>query len=70
MYVRIPPPVKLRKYVEFFWTREVETADEKPLAHYSTASAKTELLFHFVGDFERIDAAEKRRHRNHDADAT
>ena len=57
MYVRIPPPVNLRKYVEYFWTSEVKTIDEKPLAHRSFASAKTELLFHYVGDFERVEAA-------------
>lgn len=60
MHLILPGSPELRKYVEFFWWAEIESSDENTFTYYSVASAKTDLLFTYLGNFERIEASGNR----------
>lgn len=49
-YQVIPPPVKLAKYVRFFWTLE----SCRRYIHRHTADGCVELLFHYKGTFNEL----------------
>lgn len=51
MYKRILPSPLLKDYVEYFWCGEIELSAGEVFMHYSVATSKAQLLFHYSGDF-------------------
>jgi AraC-like DNA-binding protein len=59
MYKRALPPPQLKGYVEYFWCGEMELESGQVFTHYSPASSKAHLLFHYSGDFKLSSASGK-----------
>jgi AraC-like DNA-binding protein len=52
MYKRLLPPASLKEYVQYFWCGELQLKSGEMFTHYSAASSKAQLLFHYCGDFK------------------
>nr|MBI1230220.1 helix-turn-helix domain-containing protein [Cytophagales bacterium] len=50
LYLTIPPPVHLAKFVRFFWILE----SNQPYEHRSVADGGVEMVFHYQGSFDEI----------------
>jgi AraC-like DNA-binding protein len=58
-YNTLQPPAHLVKYIRFFWTLECEVTPESPYIHRCLADGCPELLFHYKGKFDRLNAQEQ-----------
>src|SRR5690606_41026864 len=56
-YHTIKPTKPLSDYVRFYWMLEGSVIDECPYIHRTLANASPELIFHYKGPFEELNAA-------------
>ncbi len=55
LYRKIPPPPRLTPFVRFFWVLECSVSDI-PYVHRTMADGCAELIVHYKGRFEELDA--------------
>lgn len=53
-YYTIQPPAHLSFYVRYFWVLESDVDESMPFQHQSMADGCPELLFHYKGQFQRM----------------
>lgn len=58
-YLTIAPPLKLAKFIRFFWILEDEVDIGKPYIHRVMADGCAEMIFHYQTPFDEIFVSDK-----------
>ncbi|MCB0741840.1 MAG: helix-turn-helix domain-containing protein [Chitinophagaceae bacterium] len=58
-YNTIKPTKRLSDIVRFYWMLEGSVPTERPYIHRTLANASPELIFHYKGPFEELNATDK-----------
>ncbi|UII23841.1 helix-turn-helix domain-containing protein [Fulvivirga ligni] len=61
LYKTYPPPQRLARYVRMFWVYEINFLQPEPYIYRSVADGGAEILFHYKGPFDEINADRKTR---------